>query len=147
MPRGYGEIDILWKKNIDHLVTELPIGGNRIQCVAIITQIPILLLSTYMPCKGVSLNYEAFLDCLDQLNEILIKYDDTHDVVLGGDFNEELMQGSSRRSASLNEFLSDHNLITTKSDKTFIHPNGVDSTTIDYLFYSVPIAGGISPVR
>ena len=28
-------------------------------------------------------NYEAFIDCLDQLNEILIKYGDTHDVVPG----------------------------------------------------------------
>ena len=57
------------------------------------------------------------------------------------------MQGSSRRSVSLNEFLSDHNLITTKTGKTFIHPNGVDSTTFDYLFYSKAIAGGISLVR
>ena len=56
------------------------------------------------------------------------------------------MQGSSRRSAYLNEFLSDHNL-TTKTDKTFIHLDGVDSTNIDYLFYSEAIAGGISPVR
>ena len=150
MPRGYGGIGILWKKDIDHLVTELPDRGNRIQCVSLQAQKPILLISTYIPCKGVNDNYEAFLDCLDQLNEILLKYGDTHDVVRGGggdDFNEELMQGSSRRSASLNEFLSDHNLITTKTDKTFIHPNGVDSTTIDYLFYSEAIAGGISPVR
>ena len=57
------------------------------------------------------------------------------------------MQKSSRRSASLNEILSDHSLTTTKTDTTFIHPNGVDSTTIDYLFYSEAIAGGISPVR
>ena len=68
MPRGYGGIGILWKKNIDHLVTELPDGGNRIQCVLIQAQKPILLISTYMPCKGVNDNYEAFLDCLDQLN-------------------------------------------------------------------------------
>ena len=44
----------------------------------------ILLISTYMPCKGVNDNYEAFLDCLDQPNEILLKYGDTHDVVRGG---------------------------------------------------------------
>ena len=83
MPRGYGGIGILWKKDIDHLVTELPDGSNRIKCVSIQTQKPILLISTYMPCKGVIDNYEAFLDCLDQLNEILIKYGGTHDVVLG----------------------------------------------------------------
>ena len=63
------------------------------------------------------------------------------------DFNEELMQVSSRRSASFKDFLSDHNLITTKTNKTFIRPNSVDATTIDYLSYSVSIAGGTSPVR
>ena len=83
MQRGYDGIGILWKKDIDHLVTELPDGGNTIQCVSIRAQKPILLISTYMPCKGVNDNYEAFLDCLDQLNKILIKYGDTHDVVLG----------------------------------------------------------------
>ena len=83
MPRGYGGIGILWKKDIDQIVTELPDGGNRIQCVSIRAQKPILLISTYMPCKGVNDNYEAFLDCLDQLNEILLKYGDTHDAVRG----------------------------------------------------------------
>ena len=34
-----------------------------------------------MPCKGVNDNYEAFIDFLDQLNEILIKYGDTHDMM------------------------------------------------------------------
>ena len=38
MPRGYGEIGILWKKDIDHFFTELPDGGNRIQCVSIRAQ-------------------------------------------------------------------------------------------------------------
>ena len=33
MPRGYGGIGLLWKKDVDHLVTELLDGGNRIQCV------------------------------------------------------------------------------------------------------------------
>ena len=78
--RAYDGIGIIWKKTSSY--TELTDGGNRIQCVAIRMQRPILLISTYMPCKGINNNYETFLDCLDQLNEILIEYDDTHDVVL-----------------------------------------------------------------
>ena len=100
-----------------------------------------------MPCKGASDNYEAFSECLDQLNEIVSKYGNTHDVVLGGDFNEEISQGSPRRSTLLSEFLSDHCLTTTKTEKTFLHPNGIDSTTIDYIFYPESIADVISPVR
>ena len=147
MPRGYGGVGILWKKDIDHLVTVLPDGGCRIQCVAVRAERPLLLISIYMPCKGASDNYEAFSECLDQLNEIVTKYGNTHDVVLGGDFNEEVSQGSSRRSTLLSEFLSDHCLTTTKTEKTFLHPNGIDSTTIDYIFYPESIADIISPVR
>ncbi|CAC5372228.1 unnamed protein product [Mytilus coruscus] len=33
MPRGYGGVAILWKKNLDKLVTTLPIGNERIQCI------------------------------------------------------------------------------------------------------------------
>ena len=141
MQRYYSGIGILWKKNIDHLVTEVPDGGNRIQCVAIRTQRPILLISTYMPSKGVNDNYEAFLDCLDQLNEILIKYDDTHDLVLG-EFQWRADAGVVKTFS-----LSQRFLVTIKTNKIFIHPNGVDATTIDYLFYSLSIAVGTPPVR
>lgn len=70
LSRGYDGVGILWKKDIDHLVTVLPDGGSRIQYVLIRTQKPILLISVYMPCKGISDNHEAFSECLDQLNEI-----------------------------------------------------------------------------
>ena len=44
MPRGYGGTGILWKKTIDHLVTALPDGGNRIQCVELKGTQPLLLI-------------------------------------------------------------------------------------------------------
>lgn len=146
MPRGYGGVAILWKKNIDHLVSVLPDGGNRIQCVTIRAEKLLLLVSIYMPCKGVTDNHEAFADCLDQLNEILLKYGDTHSILLGGDFNEDLAHGSARRSNSLKEFLTEHSLITKATDKTFIHPNGTDSSTIDYIFYQSAVACDISSI-
>ena len=144
MPRGYGDVSILWKKNIYHLVSVVPDGGNRIQCITIRAEKPILLVSIYMPCKGVTDNHEAFADCLDQLSEILLKYKDTHSILLGGDFNEDLAQGSARRSNSLKEFLAEHSLTTTATDKTFIHLNGTDSSTIDYIFYQNITARDIS---
>ena len=45
MPRGYGGIAILWKKEIDHLITPRPDGGNRIQCVEVKGAETFLLLS------------------------------------------------------------------------------------------------------
>ena len=61
MPRGYGGVGILWKKDIDHLVTIVPDGGNRIQCITIRAEKPVLLVSVYMPCKGVTEILKHFL--------------------------------------------------------------------------------------
>ena len=70
MPRGYGGTAILWKHDIDHLIQTLPDGGNRIQCVEVKGERPLLLISAYMPCRGLPDNVEDYNDCLDQLNEI-----------------------------------------------------------------------------
>jgi hypothetical protein len=35
MPRGYGGTAMLWRKDIDTIVTPLTIGNNRIQVLAI----------------------------------------------------------------------------------------------------------------
>jgi hypothetical protein len=35
MPRGYGGTAILWRKDIDTIVTPLTIGNNRKQCIEI----------------------------------------------------------------------------------------------------------------
>ncbi|MEW8545272.1 MAG: hypothetical protein AB2693_17245 [Candidatus Thiodiazotropha sp.] len=40
MPRGYGGTAVLWRKSIDHLVTALPDGCNRIQCIEVSCQVP-----------------------------------------------------------------------------------------------------------
>ena len=110
--------------------------GNRLQCVTVKADQPILLISTYMPCKGTTDNYDFFVECLDQLRGLILMYRSTHSILLGGDFNEDYLAGSTRRSSCLKEFLSDYCLATTTTEKTFIHPNGVDSTTIDYFFCS-----------
>ena len=84
MPRGYGSVAILWKKSIGHLVTPFPDGENRIQGVQIASAKPTLLLSVYMPCRGIKdINIEDYDDCLAQIHEILQKYRITHYIIVG----------------------------------------------------------------
>ena len=71
MPRGYGGVAVLWKKRISHLVSPIPDGGNRLQGIKVAGVKPVLLLSVYMPCRGIKDNIEEFEDCLAQLDEIL----------------------------------------------------------------------------
>ena len=91
MPRGYGGVAVLWRKSLDKYmyIKSLPDGGNRIQCVKIKLKEPILVVSVYLPTKTTNDNFETFEDCFDQLNEINQKYELTHKVLIGGDFNED----------------------------------------------------------
>ena len=81
---------MLWKKEIGHLIQVQQDGGNRIQCIEVKGQNPLMLISVYMPCKGLTDNSEHFTDCLDQLNEIFEKYSPTHTIIIGGDWNKDL---------------------------------------------------------
>ena len=86
MPRGYGGVAILWKKTVDHLVKGIPDGSNRIQCIEVQAQQPILVIAVYMPCKGLHDNADDFEDNLAQLHEIMQKYKNSHQILLGGGF-------------------------------------------------------------
>ena len=135
MPRGYGGVGILLKDSIDHLVTKILDGGNRIQCIEVKSQKSMLLISAYMPCRGLRDNVDEFQDCLAQLQELIEKYSDTHLIVLGGDFNENLyVSQDSTRLLSLRKFLDECKLTTQLTDRTFISNAGVDTSTIDYIF-------------
>ncbi|MCG8033052.1 MAG: endonuclease/exonuclease/phosphatase family protein, partial [Candidatus Thiodiazotropha taylori] len=137
IPRGYGGTAVLWRKELDHLVTKLPDGGNRIQCIEIACEKPLILVSVYMPCKGLKDNSEEFADCLDQLTEVYQKYSSSHRVIVGGDFNEDLSsQGVSERKIKFERFIQKCNLQTKATGKTYINADGVPTSTIDYIFCS-----------
>ena len=78
MPRGYGGVAILWRKDIDRLVTTLSDGSNRIQCIEISCQDSLILVSAYVPCRRLRDNVEDFTVCILQLQEIYQKYSTTH---------------------------------------------------------------------
>ena len=140
MTRGYGGVALMWKRTIDHLVRVLPDGGNRIQCVELLTQQPAVVISAYMPCKGLHDNVDEFQDSLAQLQEIIQKFKSSHFILLGGDFNECLTsQKATKRLTSIRKFLAENQLSWQQTGKTYIGPNGVETSTIDYIFYSLSI--------
>ena len=140
MPRGYGGVAVLWRKELDHLVVKLPDGGNRIQCIALHGKKPLLLVSVYMPCKGLKGNEEEYKDCLAQLGEICLKYSSSHMVMIGGDFNEDIYSGGKgERRVCLQNFMKDCSLDTQVTEKTYVNPDGIDTSTIDYVFYDAAI--------
>ena len=73
MPRGYGGIAIIRKKIINHLIHELPEGNERTQCVELkeANGNKFLVVSVYLPAKGGKMATEDYLDCIQQLYDIL----------------------------------------------------------------------------
>ena len=138
LPRGYGGVGILWQKKLDHLVTVKEEGNERIQCVEISTSPkPILLVSVYMPCRGQNAdNVLEFIDCTEQLNSIYQMYGCSHNILVGGDINEDIsVLNSGRRNRVFRNFVTDNELQFTDLGKTFLNAEGVEVSKIDYFLY------------
>ncbi|CAC5414584.1 unnamed protein product [Mytilus coruscus] len=101
---------------------------------------PQIIISVYLPTKSSNDSYDIFLDCLDQLYEIIQKYGGTHEIIIGGDLNEDLYNPSnnSRRKQKLNELMVECKLKTNSKGLTLINVNGIDTSEIDYFLYTDP---------
>ena len=136
IPRGYGGVAIFWKKDIDHIVNSLEIGNQRIICIELLAERPTLVICVYMPCNGETDSYHSYVECIEQLQEIIYTYQGTHEIIIGGDFNENaVVNNNSKRSSCFHTFIRENDLMTRNTEHTFIHPNGKDSSTIDFFLY------------
>ena len=140
MPRGYGGVAVLWRKDIDHTVKALTDGNERIQCIEITgDKSKLLLMSAYLPAKGCKDHIVEYQETIDQLFEIIQKYNSTHQILIGGDINEDLNHKTGTvRNNYVQDFISDCNLTYSVTGKTFVNSCGQDSTEIDYFLHNIP---------
>ena len=93
-----------------------------------------------MPCRGSTEADVEYDEILDQYHEILIKFDSSYDIIIGGDWNASLHRDKScPRDRSLTSFLMEHNLVLPKScpiGDTLFHVTGDSFSQIDYFFLS-----------
>ncbi|CAG2193477.1 unnamed protein product [Mytilus edulis] len=138
MPRGFGGVAILWNKAIDKYIKPITDGSTRIQCVELLTSKPTVIMSVYLPTKSTTDSKIIFDDCIDQLYEIVQKYKETHDIVIGGDFNEDIVKetNNSKRKIALLEFMKECKLTTNHKGPTFINTSGADISEIYYFLHS-----------
>ena len=136
LPRGYGGVAVLWNKNIDSYVKPLPDGNERLQCIEFGQQsgVKLLIISAYFPTSSGKECKMEFQDIIDQLHEIYQKYHETHEIIIGGDLNEDLSNQncSSKRREYLRNFISECNLKYCISGKTFTNSSGRECSEIDY---------------
>jgi exonuclease III len=148
MPRGYGGTAILWRKDIDTIVTSLTIDNNRMQCTEITGDPNLLITSIYLPCKGSPNSQDEFQECIDQLHEIMSTYEQTYQVIIGGDFNEEITNiNTTTRQQYVVEFMAEHQMYTKEMGPTFINATGKDCTSIDYILFQESYREQISSIK
>lgn len=98
---------------------------------------PIIFLCVYLPCRGTETTLD-FQQILDELSEIIIKYRNYADIVLGGDMNASLNR-NSKQDRIFKHFIDENNLQVPKScgsNFTFYHYNGKD---VPQIFYKAEI--------
>jgi hypothetical protein len=75
---------------------------------------------------------------MDQLNEVIQKYEETYDILLCGDMNASLHRDDRRRDHIFKKFTVESNLILPTNypiDFTFHHHNGKGKSQIDYILF------------
>ena len=138
MPRDYGGVAILWKKSIDQYIRPTSDGSERIQCIEINTETSHLIINVYLPTKSNNDQFDTYSDCFDQLYEIVQKYSINHEIIIAGDFNEDISTkiSNSRRAVKLRTYMAECNLATNTKDPTFVNVSGIDVSEIDYFLFN-----------
>ena len=99
---------------------------------------PICICNVYMPrrnSKGIAKSDDNFQSCLEQIEEVLSIYQNTHIVLLVGDFNTSLVeQKGNAQDVLLQAAVTSNSLEHQQMDaSTFFHPNKTDNAEINYI--------------
>ncbi|MCG8113322.1 MAG: endonuclease/exonuclease/phosphatase family protein, partial [Candidatus Thiodiazotropha taylori] len=141
IPRGRSGVAILWKNDISNKVSKLDVGNERIVAVELNFDTKICLINVYMPTNKADSQY-GYRECLDNLFDIIRRFETSHIIVLCGDLNGSLLQTrNNKHDIMLKDFVNEHCLSTGAHytcQPTFYHFNGTVTSQIDYILTSNP---------
>ena len=135
LPRGYDRVAVLWNMNIDHLIRPIPDGTEKIQCIELEGfDRNIIIISVYLPAVGSKNHQVEYHECIDELYEIYQKYSNSHDIILGGDINEDLndYKPNNPRKDYLKRFIHELNLQYENRGNTFTNSKECECSELDY---------------
>ncbi|CAC5425416.1 unnamed protein product [Mytilus coruscus] len=85
-------------------------------------------------------DFISLRECIDQLFEIIQKYELTHNLVIGGDFNEDISKiNNSRRALKLKKLIDECNMKVDFKGPTFINVKGEEISEIYYFIYKTKV--------
>ena len=119
-------------------MTVMPDGNNRIQVVTMNSSHKnCCIVNVYMPSEAKEGDYE-YKDNLDQLQEIIQKYDNSYQIIVCGDMNASLHRDDRRRDNLFRNFIHENGLKLANNHPerpTFFHHNGKYKSQIDYFLF------------
>jgi uncharacterized protein YnzC (UPF0291/DUF896 family) len=75
-------------------------------------------------------------------------YEQTHQVIIGGDFNEQITNiNTTTRQQYVVEFMAEHQMYTKGMGPTCIDAKGKDCTSIDYILFQEGYREQISNIK
>jgi endonuclease/exonuclease/phosphatase family metal-dependent hydrolase len=140
MPRGYGGVTVIWRKEIDHIIRPLEDGSEKLQCIEIHgnKNSRLQVISVYLPAKESKNHVTEFQECIDEIYELIQKYGNIHKILIEGDLNVDLNNASgSKRNNYLREFINEGKLKFNNTSTTFTNANGKECSEIDYFLHNL----------
>ena len=133
---------------------ECPSGGNRICAVAVQSEPPLLVVSTFFPSRkyvtknSTSADPFEYESVLTQLNQIVSTYQFSHEIIICGDMNASLqLRLGNKQDQAFTSFIRSLDLKSYQTGKpTFFHENGRDTSEIDYILTKCHSAVIQSPI-
>ena len=137
LPRGKGGVVILWPKRWSSKIKRHSEGNERIVAIEILGKESLCIINVYMPTNNSLVNSHLdYMEYLDILHNLILKYRLSHKIVLCGDFNGTLLQAQAynKHDKLLQSFMKEQCLghISMK-EHTFRHHSGKGSSQIDYI--------------
>ena len=136
-PRGQAGVASFWNNDIDHCISILPDGGDRVQAIKIqLEKGSMVLINTYLPTSGTHADV-SYNDILDEVNEILLKYQPNNLVLWVGDMTRERRY---KNDIQFRAFCESNGLqVSSKmpTTPTFHHFNGHNTSCIDLVIQPV----------
>ena len=141
MPRDRGGVAVIWRKDIDSMVSVVMDGGDRLQGLLIHTSGgDLCIINTYMHCRGSRDAEDNVRDYLMHITEIMNKYSSSAQFVLVGDMNASLTKENPTSRDNMFRKFCDSQCLYMRDNypigNTFQHASGHSSSQIDYILCS-----------
>ena len=109
---GKHGVATFWKPHLSPFIKKSPEGSERIlvTTLQIPSARPICIINAYMP-SGVSAEaVDEFHETIDIVHELLLKYEPTHNLFLGGDINADFVNRKGRKEELMKRLIEEHKL-------------------------------------